>query len=147
MNLQINLILCVGEVSTCKKIMLNATKQKPSKMRSTIKVTTHTKWSPHTCYALHITIGFKMYRSANAHQCLLDLPSLGRMNRGHAIKVVFGVIVFSSFSCISYHRYGISLILMRDDRSPIDSLTQPTHLHQKIHSPLGIKQQQQQKHF
>lgn len=42
MNLQINLILCVGEVSTCKKIMLNATKQKPSKMRSTIKVTTHT---------------------------------------------------------------------------------------------------------
>lgn len=53
-------------------------------------------------------------------------------NRGHAIKVVFGVIVFSSFSCISYHRYGISLILMRDDRSPIDSLTQPTHLHQKF---------------
>lgn len=111
--------------------------------------------SPHTpngrrIHVMHCTspLGFEMYRSANAHQCLLDLPSLGRMNRGHAIKVVFGVIVFSSFSCISYHRYGISLILMRDDRSPIDSLTQPTHLHQKIHSPLGIKQQQQQqKHF
>lgn len=145
MNLQINLVLCVGEVSTCKKNYV-----KCNKIKNRRKCAARSK-SPHTpngrrIHVMHCT-------SALVLKCIEARTRINVCWICHLLGNEQGACDQSCFRCYCilflFLHFLPSLWNFLDfnaRRSFTNRFFNATNASSpKIHSPLGIKQQQQQK--